>query len=65
MRTAVECRKLAASYAAKASELNHSPKMASVLREIAARLRGLADHYDKFFVVGEEEAARRTRGRLN
>ena len=45
----------AASYSAKAGELAESPRMASVLTDIGEDLTRLADHYDTFFDVAEED----------
>ena len=57
MRTAVECRKLAAQYQAQ-SDAGVSPKMAAVLRRIAQNFNELADQYETLIAVAEEERSK-------
>ncbi|WFU76634.1 hypothetical protein [Bradyrhizobium sp. CB2312] len=55
MRTAEECRKLAAAYRSKAGAAGVGPRTASVLKNIAKSLTGLAKQYDLLSAIEEEE----------
>ncbi|QOG20559.1 hypothetical protein [Bradyrhizobium sp. SEMIA] len=55
MLTAEECRKLALDYRRKADVSGVTPRTATVLRNIAKSLIGLAKQYDMLAAIEDEE----------
>ncbi|SFV11828.1 hypothetical protein [Bradyrhizobium arachidis] len=55
MRTAEECLTLAMDYRSKAEVAGVNPRAATVLRNIAKSLIGLAKQYDMLAAIEDEE----------
>lgn len=60
MYSADQCRKLSRQYQAQASRPGTSPKMASVLSNIARSFAGLASQYEILATVADEERRSQT-----